>query len=831
MTRSSRPAHTRSLRAFAAMTAAYGGLLWAALPLAAQTVQVSVDLHLDRAAVSPYLYGKNDFVGSPDSPLSEAGWQRFRDAGVRLLRMHGGNNGTKYNWRKKLTSHPDWYNNVYGADWDYAQTELQRHLPGVQAMWCFQLLGKVADNPNHNFDDWSYNRSQWWAGVGQNLAGGGVPNPNGGGKALTEGNPALYLTDTSAVESTAILDHWIKPDGLGLDRTQFRYWNMDNEPEIWEGTHDDVMPKQISAEAFMQRYFEYAKAARARYPEMKLVGPVPANEWQWYHWPSAITADGRTYPWLEYFIKRVGEEQARTGVRLLDVLDLHYYPAATDPASVVQLHRTFFDPTYVNPDANGVRAVNGGWDDSIKQEYIFGRCQQWLDRYLGAGHGVTLGLTETGLPVENARLASVWYASTLGEFMKHGVEVFTPWSWQPGMWEVLHLYSRYNGATSVRATSSDENTVSAYVTTDDGTGRLTVVLVNRALTASQSSTVELAGDSVPDGSYSTLQLANLPATETFVSHASNALATGSVSLAGNRFSLTLPPLSVTSVLLQRATGGAPPPATEARLANVSVRARSGTGDNVLIVGFVIGGGGSKAILLRGLGPSLGPLGVGSPLPDPVLSLAPFGKAPIDANDNWGAAAAQIAPLAQRLGAYGLDSRSLDAALLVTLPGGPYTATIGDKAGGTGVALGEAYDADLGGLARLVNVSARTWVGTGDDNLIAGFVVTGGTRQTLLVRAVGPGLTALGVSGVLSDPVLSLHRYGVDTPLFQNDDWGSIAYADQIVAAGRRAGAFALDAGSKDAALLVTLPAGVYSAVVNGANNTTGVALVEVYEIQ
>ena len=802
-----------------------------AATLAAQTIHVSVDVTQNRVAVSPYLYGKNDGVGNPGSPLSEAGFQLFRDAGIRLLRMHGGNNGTKYNWQKKLTSHPDWYNNVYASnDWDYAQTQLQQHLPGVQSMWCFQLLGKVADNTSHNFNDWGYNQSQWWSGVGQNLAGGGVVNPAGGGKALKDGDISLYLTNTSAEISTAILDHWIKSTELGLDRRQFLYWNMDNEPEIWEGTHDDVMPKQISAEEFMQRYFEYAKRARARFPEIKLVGPVPANEWQWFNWVGGITADGRSYPWLEYFIKRIGDEQARTGIRLLDVLDLHYYPAASDPASVVQLHRTFFDTTYANPDANGVKNVNGARNESITQEYVFGRCQQWLDKYLGARNGVTFGLTETSPPVTNAPLAAVWYASMLGEFMKNGVEVLTPWGWQPGMWEVLHLYSRYNNSTSVRAVSDDETEVSAYATTDDGTGNVTIVLVNRALTASKTTSVALANRSLPDGAYATLQLANLPSIETFVSNTTNALTSGSVNLAGNQFSITLPALSITSVLL-KSTDNPPPPAGPSRLANVSVRAKSGTDANVLIVGFVVSGSGSKQILLRGIGPSLRRFDVSGTLPDPVLSLGNMATGPVASNDNWGSDAAQIASVSARLGAFDLDSGSRDAALVANLPTGLYTAQIGDKGGGTGVALGEAYDGDIAGTARLVNVSARTWVGTDADCLIAGFVVTGGSNKTLLIRAVGPGLTGFGVPGVLNNPVLNVYRQGDTMPLFQNDDWGSISYSDQIATVAHKAGAFDLAPASKDSVLLLTLPPGLYTAVVTGANNTTGVALAEVYEIQ
>ena len=106
---------------------------------------------------------------------------------------------------------------------------------------------------------------------------------------------------------------------------------MDNEPEIWNGTHDDVYPVQPSAEEFMQKYFEVAKKARAAFPGIKLVGPVPANEWQWFNWNNnKVTYNGKEYPWLEYFILRVAEEQELTGIRLLDVLDIHFYPGETN---------------------------------------------------------------------------------------------------------------------------------------------------------------------------------------------------------------------------------------------------------------------------------------------------------------------------------------------------------------------------------------------------------------------------------------------------------------------------------------------------------------------
>lgn len=806
-------------------------------PLASRGAQIAVDTTQDRVAVSPYLYGKNGGLShDAQQPLRESDWQFLRDSGVRLLRELGGNNGTKYNWQKKLTSHPDWYNNIYANDWDFAQTSLQQNLPGVQGMWCFQLIGKVADNTTHNFDDWGYNRSQWWSGVAQNLAGGGTPNTaSGATKALKEGNTSLYLADSSAATDTAILDHWIKSTDLGLDRRQFLYWNMDNEPEIWNGTHDDVMPTQPSAEAFLQRYFDYAKQARARFPEIKLMGPVPANEWQWFNYGGSLVTgtDGRRYPWLEYFIKRVAEEQSRTGIRLLDVLDIHYYPGASDPASVVQLHRTFFDPTYPNPDANAVHSVNGTYDASITQEYIFLRCQQWLEKYLGSNHGVTLSLSETGIAVTNAPIASVWYASTLGEFMKHSVEVFTPWSWQPGMWEVLHLFARYNYTTSVRATSDDETAVSAYATSDATTGNLTVVLVNRNLTASKPASVSLAGTSIPDGSYPTLQLADLPSTETFVSHTQNALRTSSVAVAGQRFSLTLPPLSITSVQLRPVADVTPatPPGSASRLANLSVRAHGGSGDDVLIVGFVVNGSGNKRLLLRGVGPTLKDYGITAPMADPSLEL--HGTPELLTNDNWatGNSATELAALFSQLGAFSLATTSLDAALVPTLAAGPYSAHVKPKDTTGGITLGELYEVDSASPARLINVSARTRVGTVDDVLIAGFVITGPANKTLLIRAVGPRLIDYGVSGTLADPVLRVYRQNVSLPLFQNDNWSTNAYADQIVTTARTVGAFPLIDGSKDATLLLTLPPGVYSAVVSGAGDTTGVALVEVYEVE
>ncbi|HAQ18181.1 MAG TPA: glycoside hydrolase family 44 [Prolixibacteraceae bacterium] len=521
----------------------------------AQTpIRIDIDLTKGKKPVSPYLYGKNNVL--PKNLLGSgttADITKAKEAGVRFVRQGGGNNSTKYNWRNRLSSHPDWYNNVYDNNWDAAAKNLMDKMPGVQGMWSFQILGKSAANTKNNFNDWAYNTSKWWTGVNQNLAGGGQVNTAGGSKALVEGNPDLYLMDWPADSTVGILDKWFGAKGLGYDKTKIRYWNMDNEPEIWSGTHDDVMKTQCTAEEFMQLYFKVAKAARAKYPDIKLVGPVPANEWQWYRWGSdAILYNGKRYCWLEYFILRISEEEKVTGIKLLDVLDIHFYPGETDATNCVQLHRVYFDRNFVYPGANGVHTVTGGWDTSINKEYILGRCSDWLVKYKGASHGVTFGITETDIGSTNPNVQALWYASTMGEFMKNGVEIFTPWSWKVGMWEALHLFSRYNQENFVQATSQNEVLISAYPTVNEAADSMTVVLVNRHQTAKQTVNLNFAGYLLQDRTYSMYSISGLTTTETFVSHTNNKLAKQDVIAAQNQITVELAPLSVNSIILKAA---------------------------------------------------------------------------------------------------------------------------------------------------------------------------------------------------------------------------------------------------------------------------------------
>lgn len=519
----------------------------------AQNVTIQIDAAKGRKNISPYLYGKNNNISdAPGSPNSTQEWQLLRDAGLRFTRENGGNNATKYNWREKLSSHPDWYNNIYAHNWDYAAKTLGDSLPGVQGMWGFQLIGKAASNTSNNFGDWIYNASTWWSGVYQNLAGGGVPNNAGGSVAQTEGNPNLYLMNWTADSTVALLDHWFGAGGLGYNKNNIAYWSMDNEPDLWNSTHDDIMKVQPVAEDFMQLYFAVAKKARAKFPNIKLTGPIPASEWQWYAWDNTkISYKGKDYVWLEYFIKRIGEEQASSGIRLLDVLDIHSYPNETRDSDIVQLHRIYFDSVYAYPGANGVKTTAAsGWDNNIKNENIFGRCSKWLNQYLGVNHGVTFGVSEYGFTNSNANVTATSYGSVIGTFADNGVEFFTPWYWYPGMWETLHLYSKYSKTIRVQSVSSNNHYVSAYTSVNTAGDSMTVTLVNRSLTANNSTTVNLSNFTVANGTYSSKQLSQLPSTETFISKSNNALKSATVNVSGNSFNLTLPALSTTAILLK-----------------------------------------------------------------------------------------------------------------------------------------------------------------------------------------------------------------------------------------------------------------------------------------
>jgi hypothetical protein len=221
------------------------------------------------------------------------------------------------------------------------------------------------------------------------------------------------------------------------------------------------------------------------------------------------------------------------------------------------------------------------------------------------------------------------------------------------------------------------------------------------------------------------------------------------------------------------------------------------------------------------------------LPDPDLQLiSSNSNSLVAANNGWGGSAL-ISTTAAAVGAFPwTDTSSHDSALVETLLPGPYTALVAGASGDSGIALAEIYDATPTGTyspttPRLINISARTQVGLGANVLIAGFVIGGTTSETVLIRASGPALVPFGVSSVLPDPQLQLNSSA--SVIATNAGWGGDA---QIASTAASIGAFSWGTtATADSALLVTLPPGAYTAEVSGKSGDTGIALVEVYEVQ
>ena len=260
------------------------------------------------------------------------------------------------------------------------------------------------------------------------------------------------------------------------------------------------------------------------------------------------------------------------------------------------------------------------------------------------------------------------------------------------------------------------------------------------------------------------------------------------------------------------TGAAGP-----RLKNISTRLQVGTGDNALIGGLIVGGSAPRKVMIRAVGPSLTSSGIAGALGDPVLEVYRDGML-IASNDDWGSGLSRELIQKSRLA----PSNDLESAVVTTLEPGSYTTILRGGQNSTGVALVEAYVLDAAGSSELVNISTRGNVGRGDNVMIAGFIVGNDADTRVMIRAIGPSLASSGISRPLQNPVLEV--YGSDgARLASNDNWRA-AQEQDIVATGLA------PTDDREASIIASLPPGSYTAIVRGTNNTSGVALVEVYKL-
>lgn len=272
------------------------------------------------------------------------------------------------------------------------------------------------------------------------------------------------------------------------------------------------------------------------------------------------------------------------------------------------------------------------------------------------------------------------------------------------------------------------------------------------------------------------------------------------------------------------------PLNPGHLINLSVRTTAGTGSQTLTVGFTVTGSGSKSFLIRGVGPTLQAFGMTNAIAAPQLTVLTFRTNTVVAsNDGW-ADSSTLAAAFNSVGAFAFAAGSSDDAVLTAMTPGLYTAQVTNATNTPGSAMAEIYDtapSNTTAPSWLSNLSARSQVGTGGDVLIAGFVISGNAPKQVLIRGIGPTLASdFNIAGALADPKLEL--YDKDNHIIaSNDDWGGSAALQSAFTAVH---AFGLSTTSKDAALLVTLQPGLYSAIVSGVNGTTGVGMVEVYEM-
>jgi hypothetical protein len=257
-----------------------------------------------------------------------------------------------------------------------------------------------------------------------------------------------------------------------------------------------------------------------------------------------------------------------------------------------------------------------------------------------------------------------------------------------------------------------------------------------------------------------------------------------------------------------------------QIVQLSTRMPVGVGDQVGIGGFIITGTTPKQVIVRGIGPTLLQSGIADALADPVLELHGPGSFATITNDNW------RDTQQTQIQAAGLPPTSnLEPAIWATLPPGAYTAILRGKNNTSGTALVEVYDLTPAADSKLGNLSTRTFIGVDQNIAIAGLMVSAGSASDrIVVRGIGPSLSALGVSSALANPTLEL-RNNNGSLLVSNNDWqDNTVQAQQITAAGLA------PTNILESAVLAILPPGRYTALLFGANNGTGNGLVEVYDL-
>jgi hypothetical protein len=250
--------------------------------------------------------------------------------------------------------------------------------------------------------------------------------------------------------------------------------------------------------------------------------------------------------------------------------------------------------------------------------------------------------------------------------------------------------------------------------------------------------------------------------------------------------------------------------------NISTRGIVGTGEDVLIAGFVISGNQAKKVIVRALGPTLSTLGVSGALADPTMTIVNSSNVVVASNDNW-----RDTQQSEIAGSGYAPPNDLESAIIATLPPGSYTAVVTGKNGGTGIGLVDLYQLDAS-TSIFQNLSTRGLVGTGNNVLIGGLIIGNGEPPVIVLRGIGPTLSNFGITQPLQDPTLELRDANGALIAFNND------WSDDTPTAVKAT--LLTPSDSRESAIVASLAPGNYTAIVRGKNGTTGVALVEAYRL-
>ncbi|MDP9100031.1 MAG: ice-binding family protein [Verrucomicrobiota bacterium] len=365
------------------------------------------------------------------------------------------------------------------------------------------------------------------------------------------------------------------------------------------------------------------------------------------------------------------------------------------------------------------------------------------------------------------------------------------------------------------ATSATSGGILTFDAQGDSTARFVIQIGTTLITSSNSSVVLINGANARNIYFQVGSSATLGSGSSFIG---NILAYASVTTVSGT-NLTGRLLALTGAVTLDSNSVTSPGLTPAQLLNISERRKVQTGENVSIAGFIITGNAPKKVIVRGIGPSLS--GVGPVLADPVLELHGPDGSLIMTNDNW-----QDNQPTEIQNTGLAPTNRLESAIVATLPPANYTALLRGNNGSSGIGVVEMYDLALATNSKLANISTRGLVETGSDVMIGGFIFGNGTAsEKVIVRALGPSLSNMGIANVLADPILELHD-GNGTLLVSDDNWQDDANQAALITATGLAPSNRLES-----AIVATLPPGAYTAIVAGKNGGMGVGVMEVYHLR